>query len=84
MSAIKKHQSTGYEYYVNSRFQKKHTTWIPINKTIYLQADDKKNNKFEKLEKNLKLMQDHIFDYIDKKFDELADSLNDKLSQAGV
>jgi len=48
MSSIEKHNATGYEYYVNSRFQKKHTTWIPINRTIYLASDDQKKDKFGK------------------------------------
>jgi len=79
-----KHELTGYTYYVNAKFQKKATSWIPINRTIYLETDDKKKNKFESIEKAMKLMQENIFDYVDKKFDELAESLNDKLSQAGV
>lgn len=84
MYAIEKHNLTGYEYFVNSRFCKKHTSWFPINRTIYLTSDDQKKDKFKNLEDKLKKIQDNIFDYIDKKFDELADSLNDKLSQAGV
>lgn len=82
--AIDKHELTGYEYYVRSRFSKKATYWIPINKTIYLTGDEEKKDKFKDMAEKLKKIQDNIFDYIDKKFDELAETLNDKLSQAGV
>lgn len=84
MFSIDKHRLSGYEYYVNSRFRKKHTSWIPINRTIYLTSDDQKKDKFKGLEIKLKKYQDNIMDYIDVKFDELAGVFNDKLSQAGV
>lgn len=81
---IDTHKLTGYNYFVRTKFAKKATSWLPINKTIYLGIEDEKKDKFGELQNKMKKMQDNIFDYIDKKFDELADTLNDKLSQAGT